>query len=432
MAGFRAAGRYWRGDCGDDRRMVRIRMGPGGGSRTPDVCRVLHPFAPDAASATPFKSRGVYLILGGGGGIGLELARYLADNAQAKLALLGRSAPTPELEKELKKIERLGGEALYLQADATDLSSLRDAVQKAKIAFGALNGVVHSAVVLRDKALDNMDEAMLRTALASKVAGSINLYRAVAGEPLDFLLFFSSVQSFLGNAGQANYAGASTFQDAFAQSIARLASFPVKTINWGYWGEIGVAASEQFRARLASQGVGAIAPGEGMEALRRALTLAEPQVIVVKAADHVLSAMGVVSAAARLKKSEAGKLLEKISPEQLAALSDQEASQSILRGLSFILGEVLQVDAARDFADLGSFAELQLSSLGIDSLMATELRNRVRTWVNVDVPAHMLIGGSAISEVAELIHQKSLLAYLSRVQPEKNQEAPADEEVFVL
>lgn len=392
--------------------------------------RVLHPHTLAPSAQSPFREHGAYLILGGGGGIGLGLAHYLATTAKARVALLGRSPLQAEQQRLISQIERLGGEILYLRADATDLESLRSAVQRTKAHFGTLNGVIHAAVVLQDKALDNMDESMLRTALAPKVTGSVHLYQAVAEESLDFLVFFSSVQSFFGNAGQANYAAASTFQDAFAQAISQQARYPVKTINWGYWGQIGVAAAESYRERLARQGVEAILPHEGMEALRRMLLIPARQVVAIKADHRVLAQMGVIFRASGAGVPGSAAPLELISPAELARLPEADASQAILRGLASILGTVLRTDVDRQFGDGQRLAAVRLSSLGVDSLMATELRNRVRAWSGVDVPAHMLIGGSRIAEVVELIHQKTLLLSLS--QPKADEALPEDSETFVL
>ncbi|NEP84946.1 MAG: SDR family NAD(P)-dependent oxidoreductase, partial [Okeania sp. SIO3B3] len=228
-------------------------------------------------------------ILGGAGGIGLETSVHLAQHAQANMVLVGRSALTLEITTRLERIRAAGGDYLYCQADGTDLSQMQEVVRQAHARFGPLNGVIHSAIVLKDAAINLMDEATFQAALAPKIRASAVLYQSVKQEPLDFMLFYSSVQSFWGNAGQSNYSAGSTFKDAFALALSQQAPFPVKIINWGYWGYVGVVASEAYRERLARQGIHPITTAEGMAALDRILSGPLAQVATLKMSPEVLA-----------------------------------------------------------------------------------------------------------------------------------------------
>jgi polyketide synthase PksN len=255
--------------------------------------RSIEPVVLPPVSEPPFKEHGVYLILGGAGGIGLELSRYLAETVQARLVLIGRSELNAGQKAKISQIESKGGKVLYLQADATDLESMQAAIRKAKSEFGGINGVIHSAIVLQDKAIENMDEEVLRAVLAPKVRGSVVMHQAFQGEPLDFMMFFSSAQSFTGNAGQSNYAAACTFKDAFAHYLNRNEQYDIKIINWGYWGEVGVVATADYNKRLAVQGIHSIKPEEGLEAVRRVLAHPVTQIIPIKAEARLLEMMGI-------------------------------------------------------------------------------------------------------------------------------------------
>jgi acyl transferase domain-containing protein/acyl carrier protein/SAM-dependent methyltransferase len=255
--------------------------------------QTLKPVVLPQVTSNPFKVQGVYLILGGRGGIGLELSRYLAETVQARLILVGRSQLSREDHEKITAIESKGGKILYLQADASDLHSMEEAVKKAKSCFGKINGVIHSAIVLKDKTLENMDEETLRSVLAPKVRGSVILHQALRHEELDFMMFFSSAQSFSGNAGQSNYAAACTFKDAWAQYLGQTELYPVKIINWGYWGGVGVVATEEYNKRLAAQGIRSITPEEGMETIRRVLGNRLPQVMPLKAEERLLENLGI-------------------------------------------------------------------------------------------------------------------------------------------
>lgn len=254
------------------------------------------PYSPPhiGAGRSPFRERGVYLILGGCGGLGFELSRYLASTVQARLILVGRRPPDTAIEENIAEVERRGGEALYVCADITDEANLSDGLKQARARFGPIQGAVHSAGVLADGLLSKLDEAAFRAVLAPKVAGTVVLHRVLKSDPLDFLLFFSSAQSLLGNAGQGNYAAACTFKDAYAQALRKELACPVKILNWGYWGSVGVVASEDYRERMAALGVNSITPAEGMEVIRIALMPEAPeQIFAVKAEDRFLDEIGL-------------------------------------------------------------------------------------------------------------------------------------------
>lgn len=253
----------------------------------------LHPLSMALENGIQFKENGVYLILGGAGGIGLELSRYLAKNYRARLVLIGRRRLDEGKEKFIEEIKGSGGDAFYIQADASKPESIQKAVRRGVSRFRALHGVIHSAIELDDRTLKNMDEESLKRVLSPKVYGSFNLFQAVKNEKLDFMLFFSSAQAFAGSAGQANYCAASCFEDAFASSLTETAPFPVKTINWGYWGSVGIVATEEHNQRLARRGVQSISSEEGMEMIAKVLAGRLPQVLAVKAERRALKDMRI-------------------------------------------------------------------------------------------------------------------------------------------
>ena len=376
---------------------------------------VLRPLQLPAPAETPLREGGVYLIVGGAGGIGLEIAGELARRQRARVVLLGRSAPSDALRARLGEIEAMGGEALYLQADATDGEALRGAVAAAKARFGALHGVFHAPLVLRDQAIEQMGDEAMRAGLAPKVDGSVNLYRAVQDESLDFLVFFSSVLALTGNPGQANYVAANAFQDAYARAAGRRAGFPVKTIQWGLWGEAGAVAGDYYVQRLERQGVGALSNREGMEALRRALASDLPQLAAVKASAAYEAAMGVEGGAkvapAAARPGPAPLALR--TPAELSRLAEPEALAALLSGLRSLAGQALRMDMGREFGDDARLAGTPFSMLGIDSLMAMELREGVRRWLDVRVPTALFIGRGTVGEAAAALYEQLLVDRLT-------------------
>jgi hypothetical protein len=110
----------------------------------------------------------------------------------------------------------------------------------------------------------------------------VRLAQVFGREPLDFMLYFSSLQSFIKAPGQSNYAAGCTFTDAFAEWQSGNADYAVKVMNWGYWGSVGIVAGAEYRDRMTQAGVGSIEPREGMLALEQLLASPLPQVALVK------------------------------------------------------------------------------------------------------------------------------------------------------
>lgn len=237
-----------------------------------------------------WQQEGVYLIIGGASGIGIELSRYLALKVKARLILVGRRKLDNATQAKLAEIESCGAKVVYKRADMTDRLAMQQVVAYAKETFGHINGVVHSAIVLQDQLIAQMSETDLRAVLAPKVKGSVILADVLRNESLDFLLFFSSAQSFVGNPGQSNYAAGSTFKDAFALSLNQDPDFTtVKVINWGYWGSVGIVSGLQYQQQMLAQGMLSIKPAQGMEAVTRVLAGPLEQVIGMNATTGLLS-----------------------------------------------------------------------------------------------------------------------------------------------
>ncbi|QDX95805.1 SDR family NAD(P)-dependent oxidoreductase [Brevibacillus laterosporus] len=221
---------------------------------------------------TMYKNGGVYVVIGGAGGLGEVWSEYVIRRYEAKVIWIGRREMDADIQAKIDRLASIGPAPRYIMADATDQEELYRAYEEIKQQYGELHGVVHSAIVLLDKSLANMDEERFRAGLGVKVEVSVNIAEVFQHEPLDFVLFFSSMNSFVKAAGQSNYVAGCTFKDAFASQLAIEWPCAVKVMNWGYWGTVGTVASEEYQKRMHKRGIGSIEPPEAMEAVEALLT----------------------------------------------------------------------------------------------------------------------------------------------------------------
>ncbi len=252
------------------------------------------------ARALPLRSRGVYLVTGGLGGIGLALASHLAERWRAQLVLTGRS-PLPPREEwparvddgdgavrqrilAVRQLESLGAEVLYVAADVSRPEEMRVVVQSARERFGPIRGVVHAAGVAGGGVIPLKDPETVARVMAPKVQGTLALQEALAGEPLDFLVLCSSAAALQGGFGQVDYTGANAFLDAYARWAATPFPGRVVSVNWDAWREVGMAVNTPVTGVLqllrdVQLKVG-ISPAEGVEAFNRVLGSGLSQVAV--------------------------------------------------------------------------------------------------------------------------------------------------------
>ncbi|KMO28130.1 hypothetical protein VP06_28590 [Methylobacterium aquaticum] len=307
----------------------------------------VRPTSLPAAGFNPFRPWGVHVIAGGARGIGLAVACHMARRSRARLLLLGRS-PAESAAAALAAIAAAGGEAIYRQADLTDPPALAAALDEARTLWGPINGVIHSALVLADRSLLRLDEDSLRAALDPKTRGLVALATATASDALDYVAVFSSANAVFGNAGQANYVAGCRFTDAFAACL-RGRGVKAVTINWGYWGEVGVVSDPALRARLERQGILPITVEDGLAAFEAALCAGVDQIMPVAGTADAFAQLGVQAGPARMAPSDPPPAPDREEAEEagLARLERLAARETAaaLADLGFVPGPARHPDA---------------------------------------------------------------------------------------
>jgi len=348
-----------------------------------------------AAKAPAYKHRGVYVVIGGAGGLGEVWSRFMIERFQARLVWIGRRAADAEIEGRIAALGRLGTAPLYVQADAANLASLQAAAEAIKLRYPAIHGVVHSALVLQDQSLMNMDLPRFASSLSAKVDVSVNMDKVFGEADLDFMLFFSSMISFFKTPGQSNYAAGCAFKDSFARHLAAIRPYPVQVMNWGYWGHVGVAGDEASRKRLEQVGIGSIEPGEAMEALQSLVASDIPQLYLIKtvAARAASPAPSPVPEPHQAKVSVAQRRKEAAAPAGVQEAGKDAVQRVVLEKLS----GSLKIDGAKIPFD-GPFVDY-----GVDSIIGVNLVNSINEALGIDLEVMVLFDYSTINHLTEHI-----------------------------
>ncbi|MBU8536761.1 SDR family NAD(P)-dependent oxidoreductase [Falsiroseomonas tokyonensis] len=300
------------------------------------------------------RAGSTWLVTGGQGGLGLALARHLAAQGAARIALLSRGAPDAAA---LALVEQAGAVALHLQADVADPVALRAALARLRRQFGPLHGVAHVAGVLHDDLLARQAPQDFDAVLAPKAAGVVALDQLTANEPLDAFLLFSSTAAALGVPGQGAYAAANGFLGGFAaQRQARVAAGlrqgATLAVDWPLWQGGGMAPPAEVAAELDRQlGLLPMPQAEGFRVLGAALALGVPHLLVLHG-----------------RTDRLGAALRPVQRPPAAAAGPVEASE-VIAYLARLLEEVIHLPPDRLDAD-ERLEEYGLDSIGIMRLNA--------------------------------------------------------------
>jgi acyl transferase domain-containing protein len=358
----------------------------------------------------PLRRGGAYLLTGGLLEVGIEMARHLAETLKARLVLIededfpraemwdtwlatyGADDTTSQRIRDARHLSRLGAEVLVLPVNLADPSQVEEAVSRAVRHFGPLNGVIHNARVLGERSFRTIKETGVVESewqFVPKVHGTINLGRAVAGQPLDFCLLNSSLSSVLGGVGMLSYAAANSFIDAFAGLQNREHPGLWTSVNWDAWRNTQVAAISPEWADVA------LTPEEGIDAFRRVLTMGGFDQVIVSTVD-IWSRIERVQKRSDLKSrrvAENGEVGGHPRPELPTPYvsPDNERERAIAEIWRKVLG-IEKIGVLDNFFDLGG-----------DSLLAIQTASELRKSFQIDIPVVSMYEGLTIRSLARLL-----------------------------
>lgn len=357
-----------------------------------------------------FSKGATYLITGGLGGLGMGLARWLAEKGAGHLVLMGRSPASARVQKAIREIEGKGVAVRVVQGNVADGIGLERMFKDILPAMPPLKGVFHLAGVVDDGMLNQLEWKRFAPVLAPKVMGAWNLHLLTKDINLDHFVLFSSIASLLGSPGQASYAAGNHFMDTLAGERKRL-GLPGLSINWGPWAGAGMAAAlkpEEMK-RWERGGFTPLAVDRGFTSLEKLLGSGQSQAAVLdinwddyvryylnNTVPPVLSRVVSTSADQPVQPQPAGRVLM----DQIDAAEPKEKKSYVSNHISSLVREVMWLDGE---GDTGIDPHLSLMEMGLDSLMVIELRNRFRTDFRVDLSLTEFLRKPTIGKLSDSV-----------------------------
>lgn len=373
--------------------------------------RRLEPSNADCA-APEIRKEGAYLVTGGLGALGLEAAKWLCEAGAGEVILASRSAPKPQV---LTQIETLSEGHTSVRISLGDVSIASELTRIVSSAGLPLRGVIHAAGVLDDGMLADQSWSRFEGSMAPKLRGGLNLIQHSAN--LDFLLLYSSAAALMGSRGQSNYATANGMLDGLAR-YARAQGIPTTSIQWGAWatggmaGNLGMAGARQREAH----GLGALQANQTAGLLTQVLSRTSAGVGVLVVQDWLRVAKALSPRAQPLRSFLPTEPVGQPGPLTTAQQAPTAKDAPAL--LHRYLRETLGYDDSEELNSTQTLLEL-----GLDSMMAVDLRNRLNEALTINLPMVVIMQGPTIPEleraVLEQLQQQELTAVATSTTPEE-------------
>ncbi|MFF2412319.1 SDR family NAD(P)-dependent oxidoreductase [Streptomyces sp. NPDC058092] len=338
---------------------------------------------------------GAYIVTGGLRGLGLATAHWLAGQGASHIVLNGRTHPSLAAARAIRELSAGGTRITVVLSDIAKPGTAERLVATATEDRTPLRGIMHCAMVLEDAAITNIQDPQLKHVWNPKVTGAWKLHNATTAHTLDWFVVFSSMASLLGNPGQGVYAAANSWLDAFA-AWRTSKGLPTLAVNWGPWGETGVATD------FSSRGYETIPTDKGLLALHSLLAHGRVQTGVIPGEPSTWIPLTA-------RQSSFFSLLAPDNEHPPDVPQDSRDIRRHLEGLAPGIGrretlETYLAEHIRGILRLGSTTldpQTPLKALGFDSLLSMELRVRLESDLGVELAGNFVWQHPTLSALAE-------------------------------
>ena len=368
-----------------------------------------------------FEPDATYLITGGLGGIGLAAASWMVERGAKHLVLLGRGPASEAGQRAVENLRGNGSDVVYARGDVTQTDQLASVLDSIRATMPPLRGVIHAAGILDDGILARLDDKRLHEVMAPKVDGAWNLHTLTRDAALDFFVLFSSAAALLGSPGQAHYAAGNAFLDALAW-YRRAEGKPALSINWGPWAEVGLVSRPEQQRNLNRHGMIPIPVADGVQTLSKLFRSSATQVAV-------------------LRLDPARRSDQRPTPSLITDLLGAPAAGDAPERPNNLLDALLRADDGERRRQLESYlreqaagklglapsqldVESPLHQLGVDSLVAVELRAQIERDLGIVVPVVRLLDGPSVTGLAGWLVEQ-LSGGTAEPTPVASDDAPA-------
>ncbi len=381
---------------------------------------------------------GAYLITGGLGGLGLRVAHWLVEQGARYLVLTSRHGlpdkaswaslpeghPAQAQIRAIQAMEELGARVIVESADVSDIVRMKEVFQDFGKDIPALRGVIHAAADLSNWKLRNMPLEALQSMFKSKVTGTWVLHQLTKDMDIDFFVMFSSTTALWGSNALAHYAAANSFLDGFAY-YRRSLGLPAISINWGTWDQMRVASKADQKA-VAEFGLKQMPSEQALAILGKLMNADLPQFVVASVDWSVLKpvyeakrhrpflehvgqrkvvAIQALSQKASEKKSNFLVKFQMARPAERSQLMTEFVRDQVIHVLDFAPGQNIDIQQG-------------LFEMGLDSLMAIELKNHLEAGIEQSLPSTLIFNYPAIKDIAKYLETR-LESIPEKVETEK-------------
>jgi NADPH:quinone reductase-like Zn-dependent oxidoreductase/3-oxoacyl-(acyl-carrier-protein) synthase/acyl carrier protein len=347
-------------------------------------------------------SNGTVLITGGLGALGGALAEWLAEMGALNLVLASRHAKDDH--PVVLDLRKRGVEVAVEQADVVSAEQMGALLKRIRSEGPPLTAIFHAAGVVQDAVLAREDWSSYTSATATKLEGAWNLHRLTMRDPVKLMVLFSSATSILGSAGQGSYSAANAFLDALAH-FRTSRGMETLSVNWGAWGSAGMAArlAPEHFARLERQGIRPLDASAAWSGMESAIEGQRTQVAIMDIDwerflnNRAAKDIALFRELGRSPKPESSDAAAKVRAQDAilaAAAGDRKALLSL--HIKDCARRVLSMDADGAIQD-----GVPLQDIGLDSLMALELRNELAQSLGLTLSAGTLFNYPTVNELTE-------------------------------